>query len=118
MLQADDIRTEYHPRSGLPSKVERFEDYKGQATTAPTLQPSKKPWLPFRSRVDFEFSEIALKAALNKNAVDALITLIHRCVDEKGLFTLNNHADISKLWEMASSKLTKVCHYYLNLSLC
>ncbi|KAG2105004.1 uncharacterized protein F5147DRAFT_746463 [Suillus discolor] len=33
-------------------------------------------WRPFRSRRDFEFSEIALDAALNKHQIDRLLSLI------------------------------------------
>jgi hypothetical protein len=106
--ELDDIKTEFHPHSGLPTKIEHFGDYKGQTTSAPIPPRDKSPWLPFRSRADFELAEIALKAALNKDLTNALIDLIHRCIREKESFTLRNHSDISELWQLASIKVTKV----------
>jgi hypothetical protein len=112
--QIDDIRTEFHPNSGLPPRIDHFSDYRAQADTVRKPPPDKTPWRPFRSRTDFEFAEIALKASLNKDLTDALIKLIHRCAKEKGSFTLKNHSDLSELWEKASGKVTKVSFHRHN----
>ncbi|KAI6127987.1 hypothetical protein EDD16DRAFT_1690555 [Pisolithus croceorrhizus] len=37
---------------------------------------STDPWYPFRSRLDFEFAELALEAALNKEQVNRLLRLM------------------------------------------
>ncbi|KAI0055128.1 hypothetical protein BV25DRAFT_1816053 [Artomyces pyxidatus] len=106
--QQDDIKVEYHPSSGRPTKIHRFEDFKRQASAKPPAPDSEEPWLPFRSREDFEFAEIALDAALNQRQTDALISFIHRCVKRQHSesFTLSNHAEMLKLLDAASTTLT------------
>ena len=104
----DDIRTEYHPHSALRTKVEHFEDYKRHQRGQPSVPCDKEPWSPFRSRIDFEFAEIALKAALNKDLANSLIKLVHRSIAEQGTFTLESHADMQDMWDKASAKLTTV----------
>ncbi|KAG2031478.1 hypothetical protein BDR03DRAFT_875934 [Suillus americanus] len=46
-----------------------------------TLPAEEEPWCPFQSHGDFEFSEIALDAALNKNQVDRLLSLM-ACISQ------------------------------------
>jgi hypothetical protein len=108
LYQYDDIRTEFHPHSNRPSTTERFENYNPRARNVNPSSCSDEPWRPFRSRADFEFAEIALHAALNKNLTNALIRLIHRCVDKGGSFTLKNHSDMQDMWDKTSAKLTTV----------
>ncbi|KAG1765483.1 hypothetical protein EV702DRAFT_981531 [Suillus placidus] len=72
-----DFKIEFHPRSGREPLYQRFEEF---GVTPETQAPpvDETPWRPFRSRGDFEFSEIALDAALNKGQVDRLLSLIAR----------------------------------------
>ncbi|KAG2132824.1 uncharacterized protein EDB93DRAFT_1242892 [Suillus bovinus] len=72
------FKTEFHPHSGRETLLQTFEEF-GVASEALKAPPAdEKPWHPFRSRGDFEFSEIALEAALNKGQVDKLLSLIAR----------------------------------------
>jgi hypothetical protein len=106
--QIDDFRTEYHPSSGRPPILQRFEDY-GQHNPSIAVTPSdERPWEPFRSRLDFEIAELALEAALNKKQTDRLLSLFDRCARQLDNFTLRNHADMSKLWDLASDRCTHV----------
>ena len=85
----DDIRREYHPSTNCEPEVFSFDTYQ---SILPTVTPpvDSKPWLPFKTREDFEFSEIALDTAMTKAQVDAMIDLPHRCIKGKGKFTLSN----------------------------
>jgi hypothetical protein len=45
---------------------------------------------------------------LNQNQVDTLVSLIRRCAAYIDGFTLTNHADMNKQWDLASKKCTQV----------
>ena len=62
----DDIRTEFHPNSGQPTQTAHFADYgHRQELARHTFRPPKKPWRPFRTRLDFEVAELILETAMN-----------------------------------------------------
>ena len=105
--ELDSIRTEYHPRSKLPPKLERFENY-GIKPTKPPCQTHPKPWAPFMSCTDFEFAEIALASALTKDQTDSMIKLITRLVRGQDSFNITSHRDLRETWESASALVTPV----------
>lgn len=110
--ELDDIRVQYHPKSGRPTEIFPFAEFGLQKDSEPPA-PDEQPWLPFRSKADFEFSEIALDAAMNQRQVDALIKLFHRCIEMKESFTLQSHKDMASMWDNASEHLTRVrAHYH------
>ncbi|KAG1769707.1 hypothetical protein EV702DRAFT_1181706 [Suillus placidus] len=63
--QPYEFKTEFHPRSGHQTLYQCFEEF-GITPEMQALPAEQEPWCPFQSRADFEFSEIALDAALNK----------------------------------------------------
>ncbi|KAG1840433.1 hypothetical protein F4604DRAFT_1598855, partial [Suillus subluteus] len=69
----------------------------------------EKLWHPFRSRADFEFSDITLDAALDKSQIDALLDLILHVSQGHAEITLKNEAGLSKAWDNAAAELTLVC---------
>src|ERR1700753_3724302 len=75
--QDGDIQVEYHPSSGQDTKVLKLDEYRQSAlgTGAPV---DSEPWLPFRTREDFEFAEIALETGMTRKQTDAIIKLFHR----------------------------------------
>ncbi|KAG1891577.1 uncharacterized protein F5891DRAFT_1131602 [Suillus fuscotomentosus] len=101
----DNIKVEYHPNSGRPTKVYHFEDY-GHGPGAPPVVPEADPtpWQPFRTCIDFEVAELAHDAGLSHEQLDGLIHLIHRSRIE--LFTLKNCKDVRDTWDTASFKMT------------
>ncbi|KAG1747038.1 uncharacterized protein EDB91DRAFT_1235854 [Suillus paluster] len=101
----DDIKVEYHPSSGIPTKVYHFEDY-GRGPGAPPAVPEADPmpWQPLRTCIDFEVAELAHDAGLSHEQLDRLIHLIHRSRIE--LFTLKNCKDVRDMWDAASFKMT------------
>ncbi|EPQ59138.1 hypothetical protein GLOTRDRAFT_103193 [Gloeophyllum trabeum ATCC 11539] len=102
--ELDDIKLEWHPSSGRPSEVHHFAEYQ-QAPDPMPPPPDEEPWRPFRSRLDFEFAELALKARLTKAETDTLFRLCHRAVAGER-FTLRDHAEVCETWEAASFKCT------------
>jgi hypothetical protein len=100
----DDIKIEYHPSSGLSAQVFHFDDYKSGDPSTAQVSPlaNNEPWKPFRSRLDFEFAEVALQAALNKEQTDTLIRLMHSVHQGHDLFTLSSHGELTEIWGEAS----------------
>jgi hypothetical protein len=76
--------------------------------THSTEPPIKEPWLPFRSREDFDFAEIVHNTAMNQSHVNDLIKLIDRCQQGMGSVTFKNYADWKQTWEDSSKILTEV----------
>src|SRR5882757_4491777 len=107
----DDIRIEYHPSSHRLTETIHFDEFGHQEELRSRPLPFKKPWKPFRSREDFEFAEITLDAAMNREQIDAMINLFHRCIQSQGSFSLNNHNDLCDMWEKSSVLLTPVRAY-------
>ncbi|EGO23558.1 hypothetical protein SERLADRAFT_438878 [Serpula lacrymans var. lacrymans S7.9] len=104
-LQIDDIKTEYHPTSGRTAKVDHFSDFKRGFSGKARIKNSC-PWQPFKSRVDFEFAEVALEAALNKDQINRLVKVIHQSIQDPGSFTLKDQSDLYETWKIASHALT------------
>jgi len=109
ILQPGDIRITYHPHSKRDPAVIGPEEFKKGINDAASAElPDEEPWLPFRSREDFEFAEIVHDAAMNQSQIDNLIKLIHRCQENPGAFTLKSCRDLRNLWEDARALLTDV----------
>ncbi len=112
--QLDDIKTEYHPSSGKPPSYSSFENHKWKQDQ-PTLDSMTQedleesvPWYPWRSRSDFEFAELALKAELKKAHVDAFLSLISRLIQEEDSFSLKTYQDVEKGWLVSKPLQTSV----------
>jgi len=119
MFTKDDIKVEHHPNSGIKAKVYAFEDFQRNpmaATSDPP--PNKKPWLPFKSRLEFEVAQIALEAALNNDQTDRLIKICRQCAIGNDKFTFENHKDIHRKWDAASQRVTGVVQFLLMVSIC
>jgi hypothetical protein len=102
IFQRDDIRTEYHPRSTLPTRVDCFADFRRHTDTRSKLPENSTPWSPFGSRLDFEVAELTLQAHLTKEQTNTLIGLIRRSAFEK--FSLTDYDGICKIWDAAASR--------------
>ncbi|KAG1884643.1 hypothetical protein F4604DRAFT_1878660 [Suillus subluteus] len=101
----DDIRTEYHPRSGIPIKTDHFADFRCHAAAPSLICENTTPWEPFTSRIDFDFAELVLKANLTKLQTNELISLIRCSALER--FSVTDYDGICKLWDAASSRHAK-----------
>ncbi|KAG2366025.1 hypothetical protein BDR07DRAFT_1449538 [Suillus spraguei] len=100
-----EFKTEYHPRSGCPTLFQPFDEFciSSEVQHAPIID--KEPRHPFRLHGDFEFSEIAIEAALNKSQINALLSLITRVSEGNAQITLKNEADLFKAWDNAAVEL-------------
>ena len=108
----DDIKTVYHPHSGLASHVQRFQDYgTSQSHEDPSIPT--EPWRPFRTRLEFEIAELALATYMNEDEVNTLCSLVHRAASGLEKFTVEGQKDLDALWELAADKRTKVFHSFL-----
>lgn len=114
----NDIKIEYHPSSGRGTSILSFEDYDNERQPRP-MPPAQHPWKPFRSRLDFEISEVALEAALNRSQLDKLIKLVHCAAerDETNLFTIQTAGEMKCMWELASTLRTPVRDIFHSLVL-
>ena len=69
------------------------------------------PWYPFWSRLDFEFAELALEAALSKEQTTRLLTLAQRIHARTEKFTLQSYHDLQNTWKAAEHCTTPVSTY-------
>lgn len=116
--QKDDIRIEYHEKSGRAAKMSRFEDYcvREPVKVQPlpySLASDSKPWSPFKSLADFEFAEVALEAALNKTQIEKLIKITKRCINGDDVFNLVSHKEVCETWNDASAMVSPVSGSYI-----
>ncbi|KAF8157464.1 hypothetical protein K438DRAFT_1910064 [Mycena galopus ATCC 62051] len=85
-----------------------FEDYRATQVPPQRRNPiHKKPWAPFRTRLDFEIAEFVQDAMLNKNQINVLLSLIQRCSKNPEGWTLQSQADLEKQWTFASEICTE-----------
>ncbi|KAG2085835.1 uncharacterized protein F5147DRAFT_781868 [Suillus discolor] len=81
---------------GRQTLYQSFDEF-GIAPEMQALPADEALWRPFRSRRDFEFSEIALDAALNKHQIDRLLSLIAHISQGQTQITLTNETDLRML---------------------
>ena len=106
----NDIKIEYHPQSYVPDQIDSFE------TLFMSEQPSSRvpsdfaPWYPFGSRLDYEVSEFALRAGLNRNLTENLIDLLQQSSTNPhtNSFTIQSYDEMQQLWDSASFKSPEV----------
>jgi hypothetical protein len=116
--QPGDIQITHHPRSNKDTQTMGREEFRKQVNVSePTGPPLKEPWLPFRSREDFEFAEIVHDAAMNQSQIDNLIKFFQHCEQNPGKFTLNNCQDLKKSWQESSALLTNVSAFSFHVIL-
>lgn len=104
----DDIRTEFHPRSGRAPLTESFEIYGRKAKKAKKTVQDTEPWSPFQTRADFELAEFALDACLNARQFNTILKLV-----QNNEVTFKNDHDLKTAWAHASNLLTPVCNYQI-----
>ncbi|KAF9783985.1 hypothetical protein BJ322DRAFT_1007764 [Thelephora terrestris] len=103
-----DIKIEYHPHSGKGTHILSSDEYRESFRdhSEPTPPDDDRPWLPFSSQEDFEFTEFVHDAALNQKQINRLIKLIRTCQKEPNKFTFRNFKDMRASLDNASKLLT------------
>ncbi|KAJ6510938.1 hypothetical protein C8R45DRAFT_1050416 [Mycena sanguinolenta] len=98
--------------SGLPPQNCSLDEYlEHEASRCQLPSTDQQPWLPFRTRLDFEVAEFSQENMLNRAATNKLIALIRRCAANLEEFTIKNYNDMNKQWEAASKECTNVSLY-------
>jgi hypothetical protein len=98
----------------LSQSFHEYREWRSSVKRSPSTD--QEPWAPFNTCLDFEVSEFAQDAMLNKTQTDTLISLIRRCADNIAGFTINGFGDMSRQWDVASKKCTEVSFVYHILS--
>ena len=108
----DDIKTIYHPQTGKPPIIQSLEEYNStyqQQRAPPKPTEPEIPWAPYKTRLDFEFSEFAMTAYLNEEHVEKLIALLNIAASRQDKLTITSNTELVKIKHTASSILTPVC---------
>ncbi|KAI5996963.1 hypothetical protein EDD15DRAFT_2528643 [Pisolithus albus] len=108
-IQPDSFKTKFHPKSGRATTVDSFSTFdrsQGRTQSQPIVDDDSQPWHPFQTREDFEFSEIAHQAALNKDLTNKLLSLIQWIAKGEAKFTLQSHHDVTEAWKCAAKLMT------------
>ncbi|KAF8887442.1 hypothetical protein CPB84DRAFT_1816617 [Gymnopilus junonius] len=99
--QVDDIKVEFHPRSGRPTQIFSFDEFQWKRPKARPVPVQPEPWKPFRTCLDFELAELMLDSNMNSQQSGTLLSLIRRVIEQPGNFTLLNMDDLEKVWNHA-----------------
>lgn len=105
----NDICETYHPRTGRPTRLHSFEEYKSERQEPDPDALDDQPWKPFRSRADFEFAELTLEARMNRGQIDRLIAIVDSIVTRQSAFSFKGYSDVDAAWQLASAKHPTVC---------
>ncbi|KAJ7145390.1 hypothetical protein C8R43DRAFT_890476 [Mycena crocata] len=104
----NDIRRVFHPSSGREPTEQSLEEYlKSQMPPGRRPPTDAEPWLPFRTRLDFEVAEFAVDVMLNKKQTATLLSLIRRCAANIDDFTIQSGSELEEHWERVSRKCTQ-----------
>jgi hypothetical protein len=91
------IEVFHHPHSGKtsPTIIAIDKATPQHGTTRPFVASKLgKPWAPFRTRADFEFSEQVVTKCLERSTVDILLSGFHGNWACKTALTLRSYADV------------------------
>lgn len=115
--RVDDFKTEYHPRAGRETKTQHFEDFRRGRRPVNVDKLHQQPWLPFNSRLDFDFAEFALETSLNRSQITKLLKIVHSVADDRvsgrNEFSFKVYEDVAQSWAAAAHKQAGVRIYCL-----
>jgi hypothetical protein len=106
--EIDDIRVDFHPRSEKPPTTYHFHEYIRDHPHTYNIPTDFKPWKPFRTKLDFDVSEFTLRAGLNANLTNDLISLLNRCAQGQDDMTIKDSKEMQAIWDLASFKSPEV----------
>ena len=105
----DSFKTEFHLKSGRPTTIDSFSTFdRSQHRPSLSSTDTSEPWHPFQTLSDFEFSEIAHKAALNKEQTNKLLALMRQVSKGETKITLQSHHEVTEAWKRAAKIMTPV----------
>ncbi|KAJ3858689.1 hypothetical protein EV359DRAFT_51930 [Lentinula novae-zelandiae] len=106
-IEQNDVKIEYHPNSGKPTVIERFDIHTADHDHVPSKDSHLRPWLPFRTRMDFEVATLALECSMNDKQTEKLIMLLNHVQQGFDKCTLKDYKEVQDTWDLAAEKSTK-----------
>ena len=106
-FRQDDIATVFHPSSGIPPKVEHFEDYGRDEDAIRDIAVDMDPTAKFGTRTEFKFAELILECGLNTPQTNRLLKLISE-IRNGAPFGFRTNKDVQAAWDHATSFYTPV----------
>jgi len=103
-----DIKIEYHPDTKRVPDIIPSKDYRARQKKKKLQSNTRRPWKPFGTRSEFEFAEVALRAGLTKNQVNALIQVMQRCINKEDSFEIRDHDHMCTIWDAGAVLHTAV----------
>jgi hypothetical protein len=110
-LSIGDIKIDYHPNTKRVPDIISFKTYQARKKPKKPKLNTKKPWMPFGTRSEFEFAEVALRAGLTKNQVNALIQVMQRCIEGEDSFKIRDHDHLCTIWNTGAILHTAVSFF-------
>ena len=107
-----DIKIEHHPDTKRVPDFIPLKTYQAKQKLKKPRSNTRKPWKPFRSRSEFEFAEVALRAGLTKMQVNALIQVMQRCIQGEDSFQIRDHDHMHTIWDAGAILHATVCLFY------
>ncbi|KAF8829783.1 hypothetical protein HHX47_DHR2000053 [Lentinula edodes] len=108
-IEQNDIKIEYHPNSGKPPVIERFDIHTADHDHVPSNDSRLRSWLPFCTRMDFEVATLALECSMNDKQTEKLIMLLNHVQQGFDKCTLKDYKEVQDTWDLAAEKSTKAC---------
>lgn len=108
-----DIKIEHHPDTKRDPDIIPFKMYQARQKHKKPQLNTKRPWKPFGTRSEFEFAEVALRAGLTKNQVNALIQVMQRCIQGEDSFAIRDHDHLHTIWNAGAILHTAVSSFQL-----
>ncbi|KAJ3763493.1 hypothetical protein EV360DRAFT_66284 [Lentinula raphanica] len=107
-LHPDDIKIEFHPKSGMGCETMHFEDYDRSDHQSNLTPPDSTPWKPWRSRIDFEIASLALESHMTRKQTNKLFSILKRANGPSlsSEFTLKDYDEMQDLWDLAATRST------------
>ena len=104
------IKIVYHPHSNQESWILPISSETPTAYyPAQTQECHTKPFTPFRTLEDFEFTEVAIQSLMPKEIVNWMLAGINgRWINGESRLTLRNYADMEKSLHFAHQYVTQV----------
>ncbi|CAA7262545.1 unnamed protein product [Cyclocybe aegerita] len=99
--EKDDIKIQYHLKSGKPEEIYHFHEYSPTKPNNVDIPVDTEPWRPFHTQLDFELAELMLDTHMNATQTETLLSLIHQCIKCPDSLTISNMKDLNRVWEQA-----------------
>ena len=97
-LEEGEVWIEYHPASGKQAEILRADHFLGPSVIPTDFlhNPDIPPWHPFRSRADFEQTELFLNNDCSDPFIDSQLKIIHSGSPSKNHVTLQSAKDMHR----------------------